>query len=457
MLSGQAMYTILIVDDNPQNLFTLRALLERELDARIVEAISGVDALEKICHDRFDLILLDIKMPDMDGFETARLIRNRKKYKDIPIIFLTAVYKSEEFKWRGLEGGAIDYLTKPLDDTILIHRVKAYLRVIYEERTMNMTLERMNEQLQREIAQRTEAENRLQSLNAELELRVKERTLELQQSNKALEESLENLRMAQEHLVQSEKMAALGGLVAGVSHEISTPLGIGVTASSNLEEQSRELKRAFEAGTMTKSDFIRYLDLTIESSEIILRNLQRASEQIKGFKQIAVDQASEEKRRFLFKEYLEEILLSLHPKLKKTRHHVEIHCPDELVLESYPGAFSQIVTNFVMNSLIHAFDENDKGIMTLDISTTETHLQIMYSDDGKGISPEDQKRIFEPFFTTKRDQGGSGLGLNIIHNLVTHRLKGTIACSSVVGEGTAFTIQIPWNVVHKSSAAGNTK
>ena len=362
MMLAHPMYTILIVDDNQKNLFTLRTLLESSLDVEIIEAASGAETLEQISLHKVDLILLDIKMPDMDGFEVARLIRNRKKYQEVPIIFLTAFYKSDEFKHRGLEGGAIDYLTKPIDDEILINRVKAYLRLIEGERAINLQLDSLNKQLQQEVEQRKLAELSLKLLNQELERRVEDRTRELQNTNTALETSLDTLKLAQEQLIQSEKMAALGGLVAGMSHEISTPIGIGVTASSHLEEQTRALKRVFEAGQMTKSELARYFDSALEAASIISRNLQRASERIQGFKHIAVDQASGEKRRFNLNAYLNDILLSLHPKLRKTKHVVTIHCPEYLELDSYPGAFSQIFTNLIMNSLVHGFEGREQGI-----------------------------------------------------------------------------------------------
>ncbi|GAK52613.1 signal transduction histidine kinase [Candidatus Moduliflexus flocculans] len=443
MISSHPMYTILIVDDNPKNLFTLKTLLSEMLDAEIIEASSGAEALDQIAHHKTDLILLDIKMPDMDGFEVARLIRNRKKYQDVPIIFLTAFYKSDEFKHRGLEGGAIDYLTKPIDDNILINRVKAYLRVIEGERAINLQLEQMNAQLQQEIEQRKQAEQALQKLNEELERRVSERTQELQETNAALETSLDTLRLAQEQLIQSETLAALGGLVAGLSHEISTPIGVSVTAASYLEEQARCLKGAFEEGRLTKSEFLQFLDLTLESSPIILRNLQQASGLIHGFKHIAVDQSSGEKRRFFLKSYLDEILLSLHPKLKKTRHTVTVHCPESLELESYPGAFSQIFTNLIMNTLMHGFDGVEQGEIVCDITAQDGQVLVEFRDNGIGISPEHLGKIFDPFFTTKREQGGSGLGLNIIRNLVEHQLGGTIRCESRSGEGTSFFIAFP--------------
>jgi len=295
------------------------------------------------------------------------------------------------------------------------------------------------------ITERKRAEDSLRELNEVLEQRVATRTAELQETNRALQESLEVVRKTQEQLVQAEKMASLGGLVAGVAHEINTPVGVGVTAASYLHQRTLELKEIYEKGEMKRSDLMSYLKTAQESSEMILGNLQRAADQVKSFKQVAVDQTSDEKRIFRLNNYLNGVLLNLHPKLKRTRHHIEIHCPEDLELESYPGAFSQIFTNFIMNSLLHAFGQMETGEMTIDVIVLpEGKLCLHYRDNGRGMSEEERVKVFEPFFTTKRSQGGTGLGLHIVFNLVTQRLNGTIRCESEPNAGTSFIIEIPY-------------
>ena len=296
-----------------------------------------------------------------------------------------------------------------------------------------------------DITERKWAEESLRQLNEELEHRVAVRTAELQEANLALQESLEIVRKAQEQLVQSEKMAALGGLVAGVAHEINTPVGIGVTAASHLRDRTIEIQQAYESGQMKRSEFNGYLKVAIESTDMILGNLQRAADQVKSFKQVAVDQTSDEKRVFRLKNYIQGILLNLHPKLKRTHHEVVVTCPEDFELESYPGAFSQILTNLVMNSLIHGFEHTDHGTMLIDVTIQpdERRLALHYRDNGRGMAEEERQKIFEPFFTTKRSQGGTGLGLHIVYNLVTRRLNGTIRCESVPNEGASFLIEMP--------------
>ena len=294
-----------------------------------------------------------------------------------------------------------------------------------------------------EITKRKRAEDELVRLNAELEDRVAKRTGQLEAANRELTEALDSLRRTQNHLVQSEKMAALGGLVAGVAHEVNTPVGVGVTAASHLEAATQDFRRRFEAGDMRRSDLSAYLDTAREASAMILSNLNRASDLIRSFKKVAVDQTSEQRRRFRLKEYLSEVLLSLRPKLKKTKVSVVVNCPEGLEVESYPGVFSQIITNLVVNSLAHAFEPDQHGRIIFDLKVEKGYLLFEYGDDGKGMGSETLGKIFEPFFTTSRAKGGTGLGLHILYNLVTRTLGGTVRCESEPGRGARFFIAVP--------------
>ncbi len=288
------------------------------------------------------------------------------------------------------------------------------------------------------LGQIESAERQLRELNADLEAQVSERNL----ANQRLRETLDQLRHTQDQLVQTEKMASLGGLVAGVAHEINTPVGIGVTAASTLCARARELRLEYQEDRLTAKGLQRFLDLAEQSTNIILSNLERAANLIQSFKQVAVDQSSLDHRRFRVREYTEEILLSLKPKLKHSAVNVHLECPADLRIDSYPGLYSQILTNLVMNSLIHAYEEGQAGTIRVSITPTDEGLQLTYSDDGKGIPPEHREKVFEPFFTTRRSAGGSGLGLHIVYNLVTQQLGGQISCESAPGKGTTFHIEI---------------
>jgi signal transduction histidine kinase len=301
---------------------------------------------------------------------------------------------------------------------------------------MNNTLQAQAEQLREEQIKLRQANEDLQTLNEELEERVQKRTQDLQTA-------LETVQSAQKQLVEAEKMAALGGLVAGVAHEINTPIGVGVTASSMLDERVKAFTELLESGQLKKTDLKKFLEGVTEISNIILPNLNRAADLIRSFKQIAVDQTSLELREFNVKSYLEEILLSLRPKLKKTKHQLEINCPANLELYAHPGHFSQIITNLIMNSLTHAYHEEDSGHLLINVTSAKEHLHFHYHDDGRGISKENLSKIFDPFFTTARNKGGSGLGLSVTYNLVTQNMGGSIRCESEENRGTSFYFDIP--------------
>jgi len=273
--------------------------------------------------------------------------------------------------------------------------------------------------------------------------RVLNQSRNLEKANNELSRTLNILKETQEKLIQSEKMSAMGKLVAGFSHEINTPIGISVTAASHLDKITKELSDLYSMQNMKKSDFENYLKTATEISEMILNNLKKAHELIGGFKQVAVDQSTEERRLFNVKEYMDQILLSLKPALKKTDLNIDVNCPDNLELLSYPGVFYQIVTNFIMNSIIHGYDKGQKGNIAIDISVENNNARLTYSDDGKGISPAIINKIFDPFFTTRRGQGGTGLGLHIVYNLVSQKLNGSIKCTSIPGKGVVFMVLFP--------------
>ncbi len=269
-----------------------------------------------------------------------------------------------------------------------------------------------------------------------LEEKVAERTAELNQS-------LDTIKKTRDQLVQSEKMAALGSLVAGVAHEVNTPIGVAVSAASHLEDMTSAFVSKMASNQVKRADLNQYTKTAATASTLILKNLTNAVKIVQGFKQVAVDQTSGERREFRLKAYIEDVLLSLQPKLKKTRHSIWVDCPDDLLLNSYPGAFSQIISNLVMNSLIHGFEGIETGEIIFEVRQENTHILFIYRDTGKGMTHQTLARIFDPFFTTKRSQGGSGLGMHIVHNLVTQTLGGSITCESRPGLGITLTIQIP--------------
>jgi signal transduction histidine kinase len=244
-------------------------------------------------------------------------------------------------------------------------------------------------------------------------------------------------------MVESEKLAALGGLVAGMAHEINTPVGIAVTAASHLVDRTDELRAAWQAGSMKRSTLDHFIEGVEDASRLILTNLERSNELVQSFKQVAVDQSSEARRTFVVQEYLEDILRSLRPSLRRTSHLIDVDCDPGLSISSYPGALAQVVTNLVMNSVVHAYDEGAGGRIRLQATAHDGGIRLRYSDDGRGIPDDVRQHIFDPFFTTRRSQGGSGLGLHIVYNLVTQRLGGTITVESAAGEGTHFTVDIP--------------
>jgi len=265
------------------------------------------------------------------------------------------------------------------------------------------------------------------------------------------------LRQAQQDLIQAEKMAALGSLVAGVAHEINTPLGNTLTASSHLFDKVVEFSAMLEENKLRRADLVAFISLLTETTRLLVANCERAAELVQSFKQVAVDQTSGERRRFDLKGYIDEILLSLRPRLRKTGHRITVECPQHLEIDGYPGALSQLLTNFLLNSLMHAYDPADAGHISIHVRRLDGDLvEMTYSDDGKGIPVNLLGRIYDPFFTTRRGTGGSGLGLHIVYNLVTGTLCGQISVQSEPGHGTSFTVRFPRCTPTDTAKAGGT-
>lgn len=312
----------------------------------------------------------------------------------------------------------------------------------------------MRETMLSDIQKRAQAEQslaeinqQLEQLNSELESRVEQRTRQLEERsrqlenrNQELEKTLIKLKAAQKQLVESEKMVALGGLVAGVAHEINTPIGIGFTTATFLEDQARVAVENKPDDRMAK--------LALESSTLICQNLERAAHLIRAFKQVSVDQSSEQRRHFDLMQYLDEVLLSLKPGLKKASPDVVISGPDELWLDSYPGSYYQIFSNLILNSVVHGFENKTAGVIEVSVRKVTGSLQakeelvIEYRDNGVGIPDELGAKVFDPFVTSKRNQGCSGLGMHICYNLVTQLLKGRIQLLPSE-QGVHFSIHLP--------------
>ena len=320
---------------------------------------------------------------------------------------------------------------KKLDDQNLILEQEVAKKTASLSQIM-LDLEQQKDELiahQRELRQ--ENENR-QYIEAELRKR-----------NQELASSMDTLNQAQEQLVESERMASLGGLVAGIAHDVNTPLGVSVTAASFLQERLNNLKTDFEDKSLTSKNMASFIDEAEQTALLLLSNLERASDLIASFKQVAVDQTSETEREFVLGEYINEIIQSLKPSFKHTDHQINLTCPDNLVVTCAPGAIAQIVTNMVVNSITHGFESKNAGKISLDVKEEGDNVVIYYKDDGRGLSEEELSQLFDAFFTTKRGQGGSGLGTHIMYNLVTQSLQGHIEADSTLGNGLQYTIRFP--------------
>ncbi|MDW8479101.1 MAG: ATP-binding protein [Xanthomonadales bacterium] len=288
---------------------------------------------------------------------------------------------------------------------------------------------------------------------AALEQRVAERTAELAAARDRAERAVAELRQAQDQLIRTEKMASLGRMVAGLAHEINTPLGIALTAASRLEEIQRQRFAELAAGRMRRSELEAWQAESGEGTRLIRGSLERAARLVASLKRVSVDQIAERRRRFPLAEFLEELRMTFDPRLKRSPHRLRIEAEAGLELDSYPGALFQVLSNLIENAERHAFPEGRSGTVTIRATRGEGVVRLTVEDDGVGMSPEVAARAFEPFFTTRREDGGSGLGLHLVYTLVTGVLGGTVELETEAGRGSRFRLLLPETAPAASSGA----
>jgi signal transduction histidine kinase len=307
---------------------------------------------------------------------------------------MTALGETRD-KAAGFQAGGVDYITKPFQAEEVLMRLKTHLNLYHTTR-----------ELQRTVAQ---------------------------------------LNLAHAELVRSETLAALGSMVAGIAHELNTPIGNGLLIASTLTDQSRQVTRDFFEGKgLTRSALEKYLHDVGDAADILQRNLERAGSLIASFKQVAVDRTSAQRRRFMLVDVVTETVMLLSPTLKNTPYEVRHGIDRSIELDSFPGPLGQIITNLINNAVLHGFEGRHTGCIHITADTTPSGmLELTVADNGVGIPEAHVQRIFDPFFTTKLGAGGSGLGLYVCYNIATTVLNGTIQVSSVPGEGTRFVLTLP--------------
>ena len=356
-------------------------------------------------------------------------------------------------------------ITQPLEHIVdiasQIARDKNYTLRIPDSRVdefndLGQSLNIMLDRVQHQIERQRRAEQEASQLNAELEQQVTQRTKALRESNQELLATLEQLHQYQGQLVESEKMASLGDMVAGIAHEVNTPIGLSVTASTLLQDKLAVMQEKFNEKRISTNEFARFLGDCDENLAIIYRNVNRAAELITSFKQVAVDQSSEVDRTIEIHSFMRDVLTSVKPRLLDIeKFPIQVHAADNLEVMTKPGPLNQILINLIVNSMVHGFDGKTSGHIEINFELIDDDLEITYRDDGNGVPFDIRKKIFDPFVTTKRGAGGSGLGLHLAYNLVTQVLGGNIHFFSEEQQGVEFIVRFPVTVVNAPASLKN--
>jgi len=421
---------ILVVDDQAANLLVMQELLQGSgLPLHIVSADSGNRALRLSLQQAFALILLDVQMPGMDGYEVAELLRANPKTRPLPIIFVTAGMTAEPQRFRGYEAGAVDYLAKPIEPLLLIGKVRVFCELFQQRRQLELNEKR----LERVVAQRSAAliasEAQLRHANEVLEQRVLERSQEL--------------RIAIGRAAAAEHMASLGRLVAGVAHEMNTPIGNILLAATTQRSQAEALFNALSQTHVSRKQIQALGQHIVGAAELIASGAARAARLIEDFKQLAVERPAEPLRRFALQALIEESLEALQQELSEAKVQVQLQLPPGLQLLGYPEVLRLILKYLLSNSLRHAFGQQAHAQILISAATQGGRLSLSYSDNGCGVPEQDLPRLFEPFFTGHLGQGGSGLGLALVHNLTLKLLQGRASVENLPGQGLRLSLDWP--------------
>ncbi|WP_283710262.1 sensor histidine kinase [Pseudoalteromonas prydzensis] len=305
--------------------------------------------------------------------------------------------------------------------------------------SLNIMLTRTQNQIERHKNDKQE----IKQLNQSLEEKVNQRTIALREANQELLTTLERMHQYQNQIVESEKMASLGQMVAGVAHEVNTPIGLGITGSTLLRDKLAEISQSFEQKTLTSSQLKRFIDNGVENLDLIYRNLNRAAELVSSFKRVAVNQDGELNSIVNMHELISNVMLSMRADLLVKDPNVVIHCSSQLMFETKVGPLQQVLQQLLSNSVIHGFRDNQNNEIEITVERNESSLIIDYYDNGIGVDKSIKKRIFDPFVTTKRGEGGSGLGMHLVYNLVTQALGGSVYFDDQSSKGTRFIITLP--------------
>ncbi|HEA18268.1 MAG TPA: HAMP domain-containing sensor histidine kinase [Pseudoalteromonas prydzensis] len=339
----------------------------------------------------------------------------------------------------------IDQLSRLLQDVSKNHNynARAAKTNITEINMLSNSLNIMLTRTQNQIERHKNDKQEIKQLNQSLEEKVNQRTIALREANQELLTTLERMHQYQNQIVESEKMASLGQMVAGVAHEVNTPIGLGITGSTLLRDKLAEISQGFEQKTLTSSQLKRFIDNGIENLDLIYRNLNRAAELVSSFKKVAVNQDGELNSLVNMHDLISNVMLSMRTDLLEKAPKVVIHCSSQLMFETKVGPLQQVLQQLLSNSVIHGFRDNQNNEIEITVERNESSLLINYYDNGIGVDKSIKKRIFDPFVTTKRGEGGSGLGMHLVYNLVTQALGGSVYFDDQSSKGTRFIITLP--------------